>query len=575
GSGSGTFWTHINQIDDRLNFADVTRQRWTNYDTSAEVLAAFAPVVAEGQGLIVYRGHGNSQVWKKDGIGINIWDVDSLSLNGYHPFVFGLACSTGNYRDVRSMPEAWLRRGAALYIGAVSTSDRAQNGSAGRAFFNRWGDDSSLTIGYAFTDMARDHWGDDSEWRKWIWQYHMFGDPKFGALPTLNVAAMQPAVPDGPVGAIQVETPDFVVTTDEAGVDYVEIPEGGDWLSPTDYIVPSWKVTYTYPQGQRVQDVVLTAQSGLTVVTGLNIPTYIPELDCDCAAPPQASLQSTTAITSWYPQFEQPYAWSILENPDGTSELELRIYPFTYNPATTNARFFKDWSFDIDVFTTTVDILSLGVPQGIYPLAETVTATLVVQNGGAAQPVVVRPVLTAFDEAVETVLPLRTLHAVTGTATLDLAITETLAAGDYALHVTLADLDGYVLDTEVTEFTVGVAEGEVMSLTAEPTLFVPGDDIDIAMTFHNTGDVTLDGVAVIRVQSSDGVTQTVEFTHTLSALAPDDTVNFNDVWDSTGALSETYRVLGYVKYNLGVSTPQEVMLSTRVHIYLPLVLRNH
>ncbi|MFN2284483.1 MAG: hypothetical protein ACK2UQ_08670, partial [Anaerolineae bacterium] len=189
--------------------------------------------------------------------------------------------------------------------------------------------------------------------------------------------------------------------------------------------------------------------------------------------------------------------------------------------------------------------------------------------------VVVRPVITSLDEKVETTLPLRTLHAVTGTAMLDLAITETLAAGDYVLHVTLADLDGHMLDTEVTEFTVGVAEGEVTSLTAEPTLFVPGDDIDIAMTFHNTGDVTLDGVAVIRVQSSDGVTQTAEFTHTLSALAPGATVNFNDVWDSTGALSETYRVLGYVKYNLGVSTPQEVMLSTRVHIYLPLVLRNH
>ena len=403
----------------------------------------------------------------------------------------------------------------------------------------------------------------------------MFGDPKFGALPTLNVAALPPAVPDGPQGAVQVEIPDFVVTTDEAGEDYVEIPGGGDWLSPTDYIVPSWKATYTYPQGQRVQDVVLTAQSGLTVVTGLNIPTYVPELDCDCAVPQPASLQSTTAITSWYPQFEQPFTWSVVENPDGTSELELRIYPFTYNPATTNARFFKDWSFDIDVFTTTVDILSLGVSQGIYPLAETVTATLVVQNGGTVQPVVVRPILTAFEDEVETALSLRTLHAVTGTATLDLLITETLAAGDYALHVTLADMEGHVLDTEVTEFTVGVAAGEVTSLTAEPALFKPGDDVDIAMTFHNTGDVTLNGVAVVRVQTEDGVFQTAEFTHTLSALAPGATANFDDVWDSTGALSETYRVLGYVQYNLGVSAPQEVLLSTRAHIYLPLVLRNH
>jgi len=78
------------------------------------------------------------------------------------------------------------------------------------------------------------------------------------------------------------------------------------------------------------------------------------------------------------------------------------------------------------------------------------------------------------------------------------------------------------------------------------------------------------------VETGDGVTQTAEFTHTLAALLPGATANFNNVWDSTGAISDTYRVVGYVTYNLATSLPKEVILNlaTRTSIYLPLVLRS-
>lgn len=577
GDGAGDFWTQANEIADRLNFASVTRLRWTNYPTAADMLAAFEPELAQGQGLVVYRGHGNASYWQDDGsVGLNTGDVGVFNLNGYHPFVFGLACSTGDYRDSYSMPEAWLRKGAGLYIGAVSPSDRGMNGTAGRAFFNRWGSNNALSVGYAFTDMARDHWADSDGWKEWIYQYHMFGDPKFGALSTLAVNAVQPAAPEGPIGAISLTLPDYAVMTDEEGFDHLTLPDGSEWLSPTEYIVPMWKASYTYPQGQRVQNVALTLQSGLVVTTGLQLPTYTQAIDCDCAAPTTAPLQATTAITGFYPKFAQDYEWHIVENPDGTSTLELLIYPFTYNPDTTDARFYQEWGFDIDVFTTTVSIAGLQPTQATYFLTETVAATLVVDNNGAEQLLIVQPTVKSLSENVETALPLQALRAITGTSLLDLVIGDALAPGDYVLDVTLADMEGHVLDTEVTEFTVGVAAGEVTSLTATPTAFDPGDDIALTMTFQNTGDVTLNGVAVIRVQTGDGVTQTAEFTHTLATLAPGATATFNNVWDSTGAISDTYRVVGYVKYNLAVSLPTEVILSlgTRTSIYLPLVLRS-
>ena len=77
--------------------------------------------------------------------------------------------------------------------------------------------------------------------------------------------------------------------------------------------------------------------------------------------------------------------------------------------------------------------------------------------------------------------------------------------------------------------------------------------------------MTLNGVAIVRLEPSDGVTQTAEFTHSFSALAPGATINFADVWDSTGAVSETYRVVGYVKYALDVSAPQ----TTTITVFVP------
>jgi hypothetical protein len=577
GPGESYFWEQVKEVRNRLNFPTIAALRWKDIGTTPDILARIQTEMALGQSLVVYRGHGASNAWGYDSSAqFTVYDIASLNFNNYHPFVWGLGCSTGDFRNSYSNPEGWLRYGAGAYVGAVSTAYTDRNGDATRAFFNRWGDDGSLSAGYAKVDMERDHWGDSSDWKAWIYQHPLLGDPKFGALPTLSVNAAQPVAPDGPIGAVTFTLPDYEVMTDEDGLDHVTLPDGSSWLSPTEYIVPTWKAIYTYPQGQRVQDVVLTLQSGLMVTTSLHLPTHTLAIDCDCIAPTVAPLQATASITGWYPKFEQDSAWNIFENPDGSSTLEVLIYPFTYNPETTDVRFYQEWNFDIDVFTTTVNILDLKPTQATYYLTETVGATLVVNNSGAEQPVIVQPVIKSLSDEVQTALPLQALHAITGTSLLDLVITDTLAAGDYVLDVTLVDMEGHVLDTAATEFAVGVAAGEVTNLTAAPTTFQAGDNIDITMTFQNTGDVTLNGVAVIRVQTSDGVTQTAEFTHTLSSLTSGATATFDDVWDSTGAISETYRVLGYVTYNLGVSTPKEVMLSlsTHTYIYLPLVLRS-
>jgi len=474
------------------------------------------------------------------------------------------------------MPEAWLRYNGSVFIGSTSTTYDYPDSNAIRKMASYWPlSAQDRNIGQVLTYIKRDKWPGDSEWRMFAYQYHIFGDPKYGAMTSLlQPTVALPAAPAAtqPVTMLQVTIPDFEVTVTDTGLDAVEIPGGETWGKAYEYRVPYWIESVNYAPVQRVQDVVLTAQAGLVITTGLHLPTTTPEIRCpDCA-----SLASTAAVTpTWFPALEKPYRWQITENPDGSSTLDVTIYPFYYYSPTTDVRFYQNWSFDVDVFTTTVSIVDLQPTQATYFLTETVAATLVVDNSGAEQMLIVQPVIKSLSDEVETALPLQALHAITGTSLLDLVITETLAVGDYVLDVLLVDMESHVLDTEVTQFTVGVAAGEVTSLTAVPTSFDPGDDIALTMTFRNTGDVMLNGVAVIRVQTSDGFTQTAEFTHTLTALATGGTATFNDIWDSTGAISDTYRVVGYVTYNLGVSVPQEMILSTGgYNIYLPLVLRS-
>lgn len=573
GRGEGTFWNDVKATAGILSNNGFQVTKIHSEDTDPDTWSIFqAFVAADHPDIFFYSGHGNPDSWYA------MWSASPplLDFGSTHPIALGFACSTGNYEDPGgddySLPEGWLRYDGAVYIGSSDTSYDYPDSDAIRAFFSRWeSGEEDRNVGQVFTYLKRDKWSNDSDWKLWAYEYHLYGDPKFGAINAPGrVAEISARAPQGGT-VIDVSIPDYEVALTEEGLDAVEIPDGEMWIEEGEYRIPFWRVTLDYPAGQRVQGVSLTAQAGLVVTTGLNIPTTTMGIRCPTCAQPAGSRQ-TTGAGGWVLDREQPYDWQVAENSDGTSTLELLVYPFSYNPDTTDVRFFQEWSFDIDVYTTTVDILSLNPGQDVYGLGQVPTATLIIQNSGKEQTVVVQPVIKSLSEEISDTLTLQAVHGMTGTAMLDLELNP-LPAGDYILEVTLADMEGHVLDTEAAEFSVGVADGEVASLEAEPGLFKPGDAVSLDMTFKNTGDLALDGMAVIRVETADGITQTALYTHTLTALAPGATADWHDVWDSTGATGDEYRVVGYVKYNLSVSEPMEVSLSTRSRIYLPLIVR--
>lgn len=60
-----------------------------------------------GTGVVLYCGHGGPTTWVTSQISYNL--VDNLENNGRYPFIWSVACETGNFAGRSCLAEAWLR----------------------------------------------------------------------------------------------------------------------------------------------------------------------------------------------------------------------------------------------------------------------------------------------------------------------------------------------------------------------------------------------------------------------------------------------------------------------------------
>jgi hypothetical protein len=565
GEGNSTFWSDVkgyaSQLDSEFT---VTKLHGTDY-TEDNFYDTFQPLVAN-QDVILYRGHGNPTSW----FGLGPSNVPGLVMTPTSPFVFSLACTAGAYEGdgEYGLTDAFMRYGAANYIGSVKVSSRPYNSWAGTAFFNRW--NSSATIGYAFTDLKRDKWAeDDSGWREWIYEYQLYGDPKYGAVSTQANAALSADGPLAPAATLDVHVPDYQLTLNEEGQQLVNIPGGLMLLEAGQYQIPYWSVGQTYPKGQQIQAVTMTTRSGLLATTGLNIPTVTTAIDCMTCGANQVADDS-----GWYPELDKQYRWTTEQNPDGSVTLVVVVYPMYYNAQTTDVLFYQDYTFDVLTTTTGIEITSLLTDQPVYHKGDKVMIDLTANNSGALQDFIVAASVKTLSDELTAGLPLRSLHALTGTAATNLEWDTTgFAAGSYYVEVELQDDEGNLLDREVREFTLGVAAGEVTALKATPALFKIGNSVAVTLTFQNTGDVPITGTAYIQIAHANGLTFTQVFTHPVTNLAAGQTFNVADVWPTTGMPTGDYTALGYVSDALQVLDSKAAALSTTAKVYLPLILR--
>ncbi|HIE31996.1 MAG TPA: hypothetical protein EYP67_06410 [Methanosarcinales archaeon] len=551
---------------------DTTKIHWKDYTTEAQREDAFFN--ADGSKDLIYIfDHG-----LPDSIGaLDTGDIrNKTDFKGTAPVIFGTSCLTGCYEDHRnpswkaadnSIPEAFLDEGAGVYIGSTEVSSISRNAALGKVLFPKMvksAQSRNLPVGCHLADMKRSYWSYGKKYMFWACEYNLYGDPKFGttAAPTTTTSAPSAkyVLLDEPAEAVQVTIPDYQVNTIE-NVDYAEIPGGAFLLEDGKPQVPCYAVELDYPAGFQVQEVVLAEKSGELRDTGLNLPIVLEEI----SAPQGTDDAATDDGRGWYPS--QDYRWYSQRKPDGSATLVIVVYPFFYNPRTTDVKFYRDYSFVVDYVVTGVSITSLATDAREYEQGETVTLDLKLVNSGETQDVVVSAVVKEHGGLGENVdgLLLEMLKEFSGQASFSPQWDSVgFQTGYYAVEAMLKDTSGNVLDIKTEMFRLGISSGEIASLTASPEYFDIGDVVEIEMVFNNTGTVDINGTAIIRVLNSTG-DAAEEFRHNITDLNPSGSISFSDVWDTSGAEEGSYySIIGYVLYDGKSTDPATVTVQNMI-----------
>jgi hypothetical protein len=578
GRGEGVtsnFIPTVDTIADVLTAASVNVYKFHTYYVS-DPPGEFSAHTAD-RDVWFFRDHGNEDSWT-DVLGASgvLW----LDMGDTRPVAFAAACLAGNYEDTDdlNLPDAFMNKGVGAYIGSTEISNRPQNDFASKYFFRHW--PLGQSVGVALNKARIAVWDDDGatydNGKLWAFEYELFGDPKFGLAPGAAAAAdvsgpIAPA-PALPAATLEVHVPDYEVERVD-GADRVSIPGGMLRLEPGRFEVPYWQVTLDYPQGTRVASITLTSLASPVITSGLQLITNTSQMDCEgCPILPPPPLLDTA---SWAPPLDPKFEWSADVNSDGSTTLFLKVYPFFYNPATTDVQFYPDFMFNINTYAVPVRIIEVDTDKTTYSINGDGHIELLLENTGAEadffiDAAIVQP---ASGEVVSGLL-LKSVHALSGTANIELPFSGSgIPAGDYAIRVRVLDGESRVMDSALAALALGIRSGVVTTLNA-PTFFKPGQSINASLTFNNAGDIALNGVATIEVYPTGSVTRTALFTQTITNLQPAQSINFPAVWNTTGVSNGDYRLIGYVKYaeNL-TSNAQEVALSTTAKVYLPLVLR--
>jgi hypothetical protein len=564
----------------------VTKIHWSSYTSSTVGLNAFTSATS-GKDLVVYQGHGSPDGWGWfntswfDGSTNPAFNVAPVDFNGANPLVMGLACLTGSYEDHTAntcsfdggdynIAEGFLDKGAGVYIGSTEVSPVSINVSAGKEFFQTYWETHDTTIGKAFTELKRAHATSSNQyWRFWVYEYNLYGDPKYGALPApMASTARERQQVTAPTPIIEVALPDYTITTLD-NIDYVEIPGGSLLMEAELPQVPIYIMTVDYPAVFQVQNVALAARGGYTTTFGLHLPVHENWFASAGTAPASRPYANPDAV--WYPDMD--YDWSILDNPDGSSTLVLTIYPFTYNGTTTESRYYQNYEFHVDYTETNVMITEFTVDKDEVNYGDTLNATLAISATGMVGDASVGCVIKhAGTGEVMAELLMETLTGLKGQASFTPSwLADHVPQDNYFVTCVLRSGDGLLLDQQAVMFYLGTTSGVIHDFTATPTTFMPGNVVTTSLVFHNDGTVDLSGTLVVDVRDSTG-TLVKTLSQMFSGLAPANTTVFDAEWHTPPDAAGTYYLTGYVLYNSKVTNP-EILSATTPRVYLPAVVR--
>ena len=355
-----------------------------------------------------------------------------------------------------------------------------------------------------------------------------------------------------PPASLEITIPDYEVTMREDNIAYVSIP-GGEILHAEQGRpqVPYIVKTIDYPRGYRVQKIELVQKSGLKPARDLYLPIV------SYGKPEQLS----DVKQDWYPA--EDFTWDTWENRDASTTVILKVYPFHYNPATTDIEFYTDFLFAVTYVKTDLSLSCASLDREVYVPGEAIEIEIDISCGEGQHDVVLSSTIKQYgSEEIQSTLPDKTLNDISGIHTTSLNwSTEGVSAGDFIISIVMKDAAGNLLDKEHVLCRLGVSNGEITNFEVTPQCYERGDTIDIVLDFKNAGSRMLDGTCIFKIKR--GNEHIAERTHEFNGLKPGASIRFSDIWDTRQTHEgDPYYVIGYVLHN-GTATPaQHIMIST-------------
>jgi hypothetical protein len=261
----------------------------------------------------------------------------------------------------------------------------------------------------------------------------------------------------------------------------------------------------------------------------------------------------------WTP--EQNFSWQVIENPEGSSVLTIKMYAFQYHPDMNEAQFFSSYSFAVTHTVTPVAVTALTTDKEEYMQDEPVTVCVRMNNQGVPTDVVAGvKIKTGGSDLLVDSLLLDTLPEFSGDASFCPVWNSTgYDPGYYRAEVTLQTGEGELLGLQSKTFRIGSSSGEIFNLIASPDHFVPGDPVDISVSFLNSGTIPLNGSVFIKIQNTAGVVVR-QFTHPFTDLIPGRQLNMANVWDTTNVADDVYHIVSYAAFDSMTTNVENTMV---------------
>jgi hypothetical protein len=362
-----------------------------------------------------------------------------------------------------------------------------------------------------------------------------------------------------PPTSVTVSVPGYDVT-EVGGVAEATIP-GGRVLASEEGrpLVPYWVERIPLSEYDRVQEVTLRERGEAVEDSGLVLLSVQPDLGP--AVPPKPG---------WFPA--RPFSWKATYGAE--PELAIAVYPFRYEPETGRSEFTKRFEFDIRWVRTTVSIDDVRLEEAVVDPGGVVVVWVEIANSGSAFEVEVSGLIRRMWSEDTAGLLEPVLLTARGEDSIRLAWPSGRAdVGEYEFAVLVRDKSGDLLDRSKTLFRLGIPHGEATGFEVEPEHFELGDQVELSLTFENTGTCDVEGECVFRISQAGELVD--ELRQPMGRTKPGATRTFKQVWDTKDATAGVvYHAAGFVRFAGTATKSRSAMFSTN-HMPERLVRARH